>query len=291
MTREQRKCYERIPGSVSAVWHPTFKRAGAKAEFFGPKARPIAPPQWTPFPEVPDQAGRTASRRMALTKADETQLFLRYNFARFRLGELAEKQQRRASKTRAVAMLEWYDRTEKLRSDLVAANMALVVAMAKRARIPNVEFPELISEGNMALLRAIEKFDVSRGFKFSTYACRAILKGFNRMATKAGRYYTRFGTQYDPDLERSDYDERRHEMQQAGAVDDLREVIAKNRANLTAVERTIVVERFGLAGEPKGKTLAEVGKIVGLSNERVRQVQKEALVKIRRVLNEHYLAA
>ena len=291
LTRQQQLRYERIPEDVKPVWHPSFDDPDAKARFFGVGAREIMTPGWTLSREVPDETDKAPRRRKVLSKADEAQLFLRYNYARFRLSQLAEKQRRRPSKARAVAMLEWHNRTERLRGDLVAANMSLVVAMAKRTRIPNVDYPELISEGGMALLRAIERFDVSRGFKFSTYACRAILKGFNRMAGKAGRYYSRFGIPYDPEMERSDYDEHKHEMQQAGAVDDLREVIAENRADLTAVERTVVIERFGLGGRGKGKTLAQVGEMVGLTNERVRQIQKEALGKIREALNEQYLAA
>ena len=324
LSREQRECYKSIPAKIDPVWHPCFDDADAKARFFGEKAKQIASPQWTLFPEVPEQAdpsttstlrqssgtasssgqaklrsasltaggaGKTPYRRKLLSKADEAQLFLRYNYARFRLSELAGKQRKRATKSRALAMLTWHDRTQKVRGDLVAANMSLVVAMARRTRIPNVDFPELISEGNMALLRAIGKFDVSRGFKFSTYACRAILQGFNRMAGKTARHNSRFGVQYDPDLEVSDHDVHKHEMHRAAVVEDLREIIAKNRAELSQTEWTVVVERFGLAGRGKGKTLAKVGEMLALSNERVRQIQKEALAKIREVLNEHYLAA
>lgn len=291
LTERQQERYEMIPADVSPVWHPSFDDPDAKARFFGVAAREIKTPGWKLSQEVPEETDRRLRSRMVLSKADEAQLFLRYNYARFRLSKLAEEQQRRHSEKRVEAMLQWHGRTQKLRSDLVNANMSLVVAMAKRTRIPNVDYPDLISEGSMALLRAVEKFDVSRGFKFSTYACRAILKGFNRMASKTGRYQSRFGVPYDPEMERSDYDENKHEIQQAGAVDDLRDVIARNRAELTSVERTVVIERFGLGGRGKGKTLAEVGKIVGLTNERVRQIQKAALAKIREALNEQYLAA
>ncbi len=188
-------------------------------------------------------------------------------------------------------MVLWYGRAMRARADLVRANMALVLSMAKRTRIPNVEFSELVSEGNMALLRSVEKFDVSRGFKFSTYACRAILKSFNRLATKTGRYRQHFPTEFDPDLERSDYDEHRHDMQWGDSVDALREILSRNRAGLSDLERTIVMERFAILSRGKGKTLAEIGKIVGLTNERVRQIQNLALEKIRDTLAEDYLVA
>jgi RNA polymerase sigma factor (sigma-70 family) len=188
-------------------------------------------------------------------------------------------------------MIRWYQHARAVQASIVDANMALVMAMARRTRIPHVDFPELVSEGNMALLRAIEKFDVSRGFKFSTYACRAILKGFNRMATKTGRYVQRFPTEFDPDLERSDYDVLKHRIQQDNAIDDLKEVLATNRAKLTDVEQTVVTERFALESGGKKKTLNEVGQQVGLTTERVRQIQKKALAKLKATLNEEYLAA
>ncbi|MEZ6241833.1 MAG: sigma factor [Phycisphaerales bacterium] len=80
--------------------------------------------------------------------------------------------------------------------------------MAKRTRMSEVDFADLVSEGNMALLRAVDKFDAGRGFKFSTYACRAILKAFSRQGMKLSKYRQRFPTDFDPKLEESDYLER-----------------------------------------------------------------------------------
>jgi len=283
--------YERIPAVVDFVDHPSFSRPEVEDELFGEKAEEIAVPEWASFPEVPEEVEPRRRGRTTLNRAEEAGLFLRYNYARYRLSKLAQAQQRRFSKARARQMVLWYQRAQKCRSDLVRANMALVLAMAKRTRIANVEFAELVSEGNMALLRSVEKFDVSRGFKFSTYACRSILKAFNRLATKTGRYRQHFPTEYDPDMEKSDYDVNKHEMERTESIESLREILAKNRANLTPVEQTIVTERFALASRGKKRTLAEVGKMVGLTNERVRQIQNLALKKIREALDDEFLAA
>ena len=289
LSKQQQECYKRIPDKINPVWDPSFAEPGARARYFGAKAKAVKIPSWQLFPETPDAATRLP-RRKVLSAEDEKQLFLRYNYARYRLSELAEAQRKRTTKVRAVEMLDWHERMQTVRDELVDANMSLVLAMAKRTKIRSVDFPDLVSEGSMALLRAIDRFDVSRGFKFSTYACRAILKGFSRMAGKTGRYVSRFGVSYDPELEQSDYDVHKHDIQRADAVSDLLDVISTNRAELGEVERTIVIERFGLSGE-KPKTLAQVGKIVGLSNERVRQVQKTALAKIRQALTEQDAAA
>lgn len=291
LTPELQGVYKRIPESVSHVSHDSFALAGTERELFGAASVEFDIPRWTHFPEVPKDSLPPRKVRKGLSKEAEARLFLRFNYARYRLAELTAKQLKRFSRARSEKMVSWYLRVCETQDTIADANMALVMAMARRTRIPHVDFPELVSEGNMALLRAIEKFDVSKGFKFSTYACRAILKGFNRMATKTGRYARRFSLGFDPELERSDYDVRKHQIQQDNAIDDLREVLRSNRANLTPVERTVVIQRFALDSCEKPKTLNEVGALVGLTTERVRQIQKKALIKLKTTLNEEYLAA
>ena len=291
LSDEEKALYRQIPDEVDFIYNARFAAAGAEEEYFGSKALAVEVPQWTQFPEVPEEIVPSASRRTTLGAKDEVRLFLQYNFARYTLNKLIQAQRKHASIPRARQMVTWYKRTTAARANLVRANMALVLAMVKRTRIPNVEFGELVSEGNMALLRSVDKFDVARGFKFSTYGCRAILKSFNRLATKTGRYRQHFPTEFDPEMERSDYDVRKHEIQKENSVDALREILARNRARLSGVERKIVLERFAITTRGKGRTLAEVGKMVGLTNERVRQIQNLALDKIRGVLDEDYLAA
>jgi RNA polymerase sigma factor (sigma-70 family) len=292
LDERQREIYELIPEEIDYVWDDSFERKNAQSTYFGAEVEEIDVPAWTHFPEVIDDVAPRSAKRTTLSAQQEKSLFLQYNFARWTLSKLIEAQAKRKTAARAEKMVRWYSRALQTRSKLVRANMALVLAMGKRTRIPNVEFSELISEGNMALLRSVEKFDASRGFKFSTYACRAILKSFNRLATKTGRYRQHFPTEFDPDLERSDYDVMKHDIQKKDSVEALREIIAKNHANLSQVERTVVVERFALGTDRrKGRTLAEVGKIVGLTNERVRQIQNLALDKIKAALDRDYLVA
>ena len=286
---DERQAYCDIPPRVAFIYNSTFATASAEERLFGVGRQSIDIPTWTHFPEVAEDIPLVRAKRTVLSAKDEAFLFLQYNYARYRLSKLAQMQARRQSLARARQMILWYRRSREARSNLVRANMALVLSMAKRTRIPNVEFSELVSEGNMALLRSVEKFDVSRGFKFSTYACRAILKSFNRLATKTGRYRQHFPIEFDPDLERSDYDVHKHEIQWEDSVDALREILVRNRARLSEVERTIVLERFAIATREKGRTLAEVGKLVGLTNERVRQIQNLALDKIRNALNDDFL--
>jgi RNA polymerase sigma factor (sigma-70 family) len=168
--------------------------------------------------------------------------------------------------------------------------------MAKRTRLANIDFNELISEGNMALLRSVEKFDCARGYKFSTYSCRAILKSFSRVAMRASRYRGTFPTEFDPSMERSDYVDRMRRDVAIDCVDEIKEIFLQNLAGLSDVERTVIAERFALGpiagiGPSAPKTLEQVGTLIGVTKERVRQIQNNALKKMRLALESRFLAA
>ena len=278
---EDRKLYESIPESVGYVDHPSLRRPATERRLFGPEAEDVPVPNWRQYPVIQELPQRAPKTRKLLTQEQESLLFLRYNCARRRLDKLMIAQRRRFARSRVPEIVQWYRRVLEIRAALTNANMALVVAMAKRTRINAVEFSELVSEGNMALLRAVDKFDVARGFKFSTYACRAILKAFSRVATKAGNYRQHFPAEFDPCMEQRDEVERRPSYQRDLAIEDLQRVPASNVDQLTDVQQQVVSARFAVAGHPEVLTLEQVGRLVGLSKERVRQVQNEALTKLR----------
>ena len=80
------------------------------------------------------------------------------------------------------------------KNQIVRANLRLVVSIAKRHVAPDQNFFELVSDGNMSLMRAVEKFDFARGNKFSTYASWAIMKNFARTIPDEHRHRDRFRT-------------------------------------------------------------------------------------------------
>ena len=280
-----------IRGFVEYIPHPMFSSSSAEETLFGPHAPQIEIPHSYNFPEVPEEVAPCRPRRARLTGEEERTLFLRFNYARCRLSRLRTGMRGLFSPMRRREIRLWYGRAVQARNNLVRANVGLVVTIAKRTRIPGVEFTELISEGNLALLRSVAKFDVSRGFKLSTYAYRVILTSFHHLAAEAGRRPHQVQAPFGLDAERSDYDIKRHEIQHADSLDALREVLSGNRAHLTSVESAVLSERFAMNSSGKGRTFSQIGKRVGLSNERVRQIQILAMRKLREVLDRDYLAA
>ncbi len=288
-----------IEGGLDYIDHPSFAQPSAAKKMFGEdfqRAGSLRP--WCNAAE-PGQPvkGLAVSFAKTLTAADEQTLFLRFNCGRSRIVKVLRRFAGKRLSAAAVRELLWWDaRVERTRAEIVQANMPLVLAMAKRTRLGNIDHAELISEGNMALLRCVSKFDVGRGFKFSTYACRAILKSFSRVAMKIGRYRGRFPVEFDPSLEKSDYLEQQRLSHEADCIDELRGILFSNTASLNETEVTVILERFALgktaltSGEGP-KTLEQVGTIIGVTKERVRQIQNRALSKLREKMQEDFLAA
>jgi len=236
-----------------------------------------------------------SSQQVILTGAEERVLFHQFNYARYRVWKLQQEVWARPDKkptpAQADKLLSWHRRAGRIREQIAETNLALVLAMAKRTRMSEVDFADLVSEGNMALLRAVDKFDAGRGFKFSTYACRAILKAFSRQGMKLSKYRQRFPTDFDPKLEKSDFLETKRADFERDTADEVREIVVSNRADLSDVEKTVLEHRFGLesGGHEKPMTLEQVGQIIGVTKERVRQIQNKAMEKIKVELECNFL--
>ena len=280
------------------VQHPEFSKRGVMRRLYGgePEWVDSGAPRFVDPPAL--EVGSSGGTRVpTLSHDQEKLLFMRYNLARRAAVQILDDYLgKKLTAAAAKKLLAWSNRALDTRTLIVRLNMPLVLAMGKRTRLTNIDFNELVSEGNMALLRSVEKFDVSRGFKFSTYSCRAILKSFSRVAMRASRYRGRFPTEFDPAMERSDFIEKKRGRVEEDCVDELKRILLGNLAQLSEVERTVISERFALGvpsvdGMPSAKTLEQVGNIIGVTKERVRQIQNKALKKIRGALEEEYLAA
>lgn len=225
------------------------------------------------------------------------------------------------------------------KTELIEANLRLVVSVAKKYNSnTSIPFLDLVQEGNMGLMHAVEKFDFTRGFKFSTYATywikqyiqraiadqgRAIrvpvhIVEANNLINRTERQLTQtFGrkatpeevaAELDMDMEKytsiiehsktllsmdktinddedTDLNEVVGDSRAVNAVEKLRkeatrEMVIKVFDSLDEREKEIIMMRYGF-DDGEAKTLEDVGALIGLTRERVRQIEIKALRKLR----------
>jgi RNA polymerase sigma factor (sigma-70 family) len=166
------------------------------------------------------------------------------------------------------------------RNQIIRGNLRLVVSLVKKRCRSEHDFAGLVSDGYVALMRAVEKFDFSRGYKFSTYASRAIINSVLRDSAR-DHQRDRFLTGYEAMLEAAP-DRRNDDCPCETEQERCREAIRGMLGRLNDRERKIIVSRFGLEGT-RQKTLDQLGKELGITKERVRQLESRARDKLRMI--------
>jgi len=292
VTEERAK--ELLSEPIEYMLSPEFEKADADERILGDAVAEAAMgPREGRHPSPPKGLPiylKTLYKTPLLTKDQEQALFRRYNYLKFKAAGIQGRV--KAGRTPKVEDIEeiekLMDEANEVKNRIIQANLRLVVNIAKRHVGPQTNFFELISDGNMSLMRAVDKFDYMRGFKFSTYASWAIMKNFARSVPQEGVRRDRFMTGRDELLEMSR--DLRFEGDEGYKEPDIsvRQNIEKVLDQLDPREREIVMRRFGL-GEMPAQTLEEVGRHFSVTKERIRQIEMRALSKLRGLLSPQAL--
>ncbi|WP_405085197.1 RNA polymerase sigma factor [Microbispora sp. NBC_01389] len=285
---------------------------------------------------------KSIGRRTLLTAAQEVELAKRIEaglYAEYKLETALES----GLPAHVREDLEWaIEDGRRAKDHMLEANLRLVVSVAKKYTDRGMALLDVVQEGNLGLIRAVEKFDYTKGYKFSTYAMwwirQAIQRGFAdsartirlpvhvlEMLSKLSRVerdmHQRLGREPTPEELAAELDKTPDQIEEllrtsrqpisldstigedgetriGDLIEDVdspeasevvdRQLLAEQLkgvlGNLSPREAKIMSLRFGLA-DGKPHTLDEIGKHLGLTRERIRQLEKESLSKLRHPSN------
>ncbi len=284
------RCAQIMDLPIDFMPNPRFSRKGADNACLGPmpeaekltrraKAPSGLPPYLAALYEMP-----------LLTREQEAHLFRKYNYLKFKASRLRDSLDPANPKSSTMDQIEeLYDQVVGAKNDIARANLRLVVSIAKRHVSPDQNFFELVSDGNMSLLRAIEKFDFARGNKFSTYSTWAIMKNFARTIPGEYKQRDRFRTSHD-ELFAATEERRANPRIEESAQSHREQQIGRILRRLDDREQKIIIGRFGLDHRQEPQTLKQVGAELGVTKERIRQIEMRALTKLRQAAREEKIA-
>lgn len=240
-------------------------------------------------PDLPAHLARLCETKL-LTPAEEVETFRRMNYLRYKAnllrGELKADDQVASAKVQAsncwtvrriealLKAADWY------RDRLVKSNMRLVISIVKKFVNIQNGFDDLLSDGIIALMRAVDKFDVGLGYRFSTYATQVVRRNsYRRVMEKQKERQRATLSVHDPGVDISD--EHRAPGMSEARWEALRGRLSTMLDKLDRREKLIIRARFSLGGHRNVQTLQKLADRLGVSKERIRQLEKRALDKLR----------
>lgn len=243
-------------------------------------AEPLTRPEPPPAAEGSTPYIASLYQNRLLSKEEEQFYFRRMNWLKFKAAHTRGRLDPRRATRRQIDQVEGLlAEAETVKAILITSNLRLVVSIAKKFIDPSWVFDELVSEGNLALMRAVEKFNFALGNRFSTYATYAIQRHFFRLSHRGRQFRKRFTTSDEALRDRAE-EPAATEYCSAEQIAILKDLFAGFLDELEPRERSIVVARFGFDGKPP-RTFRELGTHMGVCKERIRQIQGRAMVKLR----------
>jgi RNA polymerase primary sigma factor len=217
-------------------------------------------------------------RTPLLTAAKERALFLKFNLHKWQFVSARRKLDAAQLRLRDLTALErLLKKAIETKNAIVRANLRLVVSVARKHLRSGLSLMELVSDGNLTLMRAVESYDAHRGHRFSTYASLALMKGFARSVPLM--LAARALQPADESTLVEIADPRVAESSRIADRDHVRQLLAI----LDDREREVLLAHFGIGDAVSDIT--HVSQRLGLSRQRVRQIERRALAKLRAALD------
>jgi RNA polymerase sigma factor (sigma-70 family) len=221
-------------------------------------------------------------RQPLLSPEQERNIFRKYNYLKFKAHRLVQEIDVMTVTDKMLDNIDnLLEKIEHVKNEILKANLRLVVSIARRHVGKSSHFFEIVSDGNLALMRAAEKFDYARGYKFSTYASWAIMRNYARTIPEQMYHAAKMVTGSEETLAAAP---AREEESVETVADAARQMIKKGLGLLTAREQNVVVWHYGLEQDKAPMTLEQIGGVFGVTKERVRQIERKALKKLREAL-------
>ena len=235
--------------------------------------------------ELPAHLARLCDAEL-LTAEQERELFRRMNFYKYRANALRSKL--KFDDPQPELILEVQDlisRAKQVRDHIIQANMRLVISIVKKFVSPTFSFDELLSDGIVILMNAVEKFDFDRGFRFSTYAYRSITRNAYRKVMDRKKDQAKYAAVAEESIEGALEESGTASMDEK-TWERLRGMLAKFLGNLDKRERMIVKARYALGQHRTIQTFQSIADKLGVSKERVRQLEQRAVGKLQKMAGE-----
>ena len=279
-----KKAEQELQSEVSYMWSDDFEQPGAEQAILSD-----APDRETKELDFSAKSLEDYLRSFrdipVLTPEDERALFRKYNYAKYRFAQFKQSLQHGSPTGTLLRSIDLYKEAAlNAKNALVYSNMRLVMSVARKHAGRFVHMAELVSAGTVALLNAVEKFDYTRGTKFSTYATWVLVRRFAKLVPEENYQLDTFLTGREELISAA-----KAEGPPEGWRQSIARLLSRVLGRLPEREQRVITSRYGLEPGARPQSLREVGEREGLSKEGVRQLESRAFERLRELLEDESL--